>query len=104
MPFFGRNTFTMPRTIIVDLRAQKDFTFMEKYNLQLIGEAFNLANHQNVTGINGTGYAISTTQGSTPATTSNSLTYQPSFGSVTSANSNYAYGPRVIQLALRLMF
>jgi outer membrane receptor protein involved in Fe transport len=104
MPFFGRNTFTMPRTILVDLRAQKDFLFMEKYNLQLIGEAFNLANHQNVTGINGTGYAISTSQGNTPATTSNSLTYQPSFGTVTSANSNYAYGPRVIQLALRFMF
>lgn len=103
-PFLGRNTFSMPRTILLDLRAQKDFTFMEKYNLQLIGEAFNLANHQNVTGINGTGYAISTVQGATPASTVNSLTYQSSFGTVTSANSNYAYGPRVVQLALRLMF
>lgn len=104
LPFLGRNTFTMPRTILVDLRAQKDFTFMEKYNLQLIGEAFNLANHQNVTGVNGTGYAISTTQGTTPGATSNSLTYQPAFGTVTNANSNYAYGPRVIQLAARIVF
>ncbi|MEG9437016.1 TonB-dependent receptor [Edaphobacter sp. HDX4] len=104
LPFLGRNTFTMPRTILLDLRAQKDFTFMEKYSLQLIGEAFNLANHQNVTGINSTGYQISTSQGSTPSSTVNSLTYQPTFGTVTSANSNYAYGPRQIQLALRLMF
>jgi hypothetical protein len=94
----------MPRTILLDLRAQKDFTFMEKYSLQLIGEAFNLANHQNVTGVNSTGYQISTSQGATPSSTVNSLTYQPTFGTVTSANSNYAYGPRQIQLALRLMF
>ena len=63
-PVIGRNTFTIPRTIL-DLRAQKDFNIAEKYNLQLIGEAFNLANHQNVTGISTTGYI--TEYGSPPA-------------------------------------
>jgi Carboxypeptidase regulatory-like domain len=104
-PFIGRNTFQLPRTIVVDLRAQKEFTFAEHYNLQLIGEAFNLANHQNVTGFSTGAYAISTpTQGTTPATTINNLTFQPSFQAVSSANSNYAYSPRLIQLAIRLQF
>jgi hypothetical protein len=104
VPFVGRNSEQQPRTILVDARAQKDFTFREKYNLQLIGEAFNVANHQNVTGVSTTGYAISTVKGNTAATTVNSLTYQPTFGTVSSANTNYAYGPRVIQLAMRLVF
>ena len=45
LPVVGRNTFTLPRTIVVDTRVQKEFSFAERYNLQLIGEAFNLANH-----------------------------------------------------------
>ena len=69
-----------------------------------MGEAFNLANHQNVTAEGTTGYAISTTQGATPGSTVNNLAYQSSFGAVTSVNSNYAYSPRLIQLALRLQF
>jgi hypothetical protein len=104
LPFLGRNTFQLPRTIVVDMRVQKEFTFREHYNLQLIGEAFNLANHQNVTAKGTTGYAISTTQGATPGSTVNNLAYQSSFGAVTSVNSNYAYSPRLIQLALRLQF
>jgi outer membrane receptor protein involved in Fe transport len=105
LPFLGRNTFQQPRTIVVDLRAQKEFTFAEHYNLQLIGEAFNLANHQNITGVSTSAYAISTTQGTTPATTVNNLTFSSSsFGVPSSVNSNYAYSPRLVQLALRLQF
>jgi hypothetical protein len=103
IPLVGRNTYNYPRTIDVDLRAQKDFTFAEKYNLQLIGEAFNLANHQNVTGINGTGYVLSTSQ-TNPAAPVSTLNYQSTFGTVTSANSNNVYQTRQIQLALRLTF
>ena len=101
LPFFGRNTQQYPRTIEVDLRAQKAFTFMEHYNLELFGEAFNLANHQNVTGVNSTGYAISA-----PATPAGqgTLTYQANFGQTSSANTNYAYGPRVIQIGARVNF
>ena len=50
----------VPRTINLDMRAQKTFNIAEKYNLELIGEAFNLANHQNVTGVNTTGYILNT--------------------------------------------
>ena len=106
IPQLGRNSLRYPRTINLDMRAQKDFTFAEKYNLQLIGEAFNLANHQNVTGLNTTGYSLNTVQpptGSSAAPTS-TLVYQTGFGTVTSANSNNAYQVRQVQLALRLTF
>ncbi len=94
LPFFGRNTFKYPRTIEVDLRAQKAFQIYDRYTLEIFGEAFNLANHQNVTGVNGTAYGINGT----------TLTYQTNFAQTSSANSNYAYGPRVVQLAARVMF
>lgn len=103
VPQIGRASFNQPRTINLDLRAQKDFTFAEKYNLQLVGEAFNLANHQNVTGINTTGYILSTNSTNATAPTS-TLAYQSTFGSVTSSNSNNAYQVRQIQLGLRLVF
>jgi hypothetical protein len=56
----GRNTFQMPRTVNMDLRLSKKIRFGERYSAELIGEAFNLFNHQNVTGINNTGYIVST--------------------------------------------
>jgi hypothetical protein len=101
LPFFGRNTLQYPRTIEIDLRAQKSFKFYERYNLELFGEAFNLANHENVTGVNSTGYAISAP--ATPAG-AGTLTYQANFGTTSSANTNYAYGPRVIQVGARVNF
>jgi hypothetical protein len=97
LPFFGRNTLQYPRTIEIDLRAQKSFRFADHYNFELFGEAFNLANHENVTGVNSTGYAIT-------GTGTGTLTYQANFGLKSSANSNTAYGQRVIQIGGRLTF
>lgn len=104
IPFFGRNSQRQPVTAVVDARVQKDFSIHEKYNLQLIGEAFNLANHQNITGVNSTGYAITTAQGSATVAPTATLVYQPTFQTTTSANSNYAFSPRLIQIAARLVF
>jgi outer membrane receptor protein involved in Fe transport len=104
IPQVGRNTFKYPWTVVADLRVQKDFLFAEKYNLQLMAEAFNLPNHQNITGLSTQGYSNVVTQGATADTTKSALTFQPAYGSVTSANSNYAYGPRQIQLAARFVF
>ncbi|HTH53986.1 MAG TPA: TonB-dependent receptor [Edaphobacter sp.] len=103
IPQVGINTFRRPRTINLDMRAQKDFRFAEKYSLQLVGEAFNLANHQNVTGVNSTGYILNTSQTNPTAPTS-MLNYQSTFGTVTASNSNNAYQVRQVQLALRLVF
>ena len=96
--FLGRNSFRYPGTQVVDLRLSKTVAVGERWNVELIGEAFNLLNHVNVTGVNTQGYSISTI--STP----NTLTYNSAFGTVTSANSNYVYGTRQIQLGVRVKF
>lgn len=97
MPQFGRNTQKQPNTAVLDARAQKEIVFQDKYRLQLIGEAFNLANHQNVTGVNSTAYNMNS---------ANMVWgYQGNvFGKATNANSNYAYSTRQVQLSLRLQF
>lgn len=104
IPQLGRNTQKYPSTVNNDLRVTKSFKFAEKYNLQLLGEAFNLANHRNITGINTTAYTITSSVGTTAAATSSYLNYGTSFGSITAANSNSSYQTRQIQLAAKLFF
>ena len=107
----GRNTFRMKRTIDMDLRLSKNIKFNERYRAELILEAFNIFNHQNVTGVNNTGYIIST---SGTVSTANGnvacsasapcLSRNSSFGTVTNSNSNFAYTPRQIQIGFRFFF
>jgi hypothetical protein len=54
----GRNTFRYPNTWKADLRLAKRFDLGEMRELELIGETFNLFNHQNVTALETTGYSI----------------------------------------------
>src|SRR5579885_1003446 len=107
----GRNTFRFPRTQIVDLRLSKKFVFAERFGIEVLGEGFNLFNHVNVTGINTTGYIISTS--GTTTTSSGSVTcssaspclnFNAPFGSVTNANSNFAYSSRQVQIGVRFTF
>ncbi len=105
IPQIGRNTFRFPRAINVDTRVQKDFRIHENYTLQLIAEAFNLANHQNVTTINSGAYTLASTANANPALAPTAtLTPTTSFGTVSATNSTYAYAPRQFQFALRLQF
>jgi hypothetical protein len=101
----GRNTFRQADTADVDLRVQKDVPIGERFNLELLGEFFNLANHVNVTSVNSTAYSI----------TGSNLVYQPfnpdggisgqsGFGAITNANSNFVYSQRQVQLGLKLDF
>jgi hypothetical protein len=93
----------MPHTVGVDLRASKRFVVKERYSLEFLAEAFNLANHQNVTGVGATAYAVALDN----TNHVNQLTPYTStpFQSVTSTdNSNFAYNIRQIQMALRLQF
>ena len=107
----GRNTFKMPNTIVLDTRLQKDLRISERFNLELLGEMFNVLNHQNVTGVSATAYSINATANST--TPANTLVYQPEqgagvnasgFGAATNANSNFVYSQRQIQLGMKLDF
>ena len=94
----GRNTFQMKRTINMDMRLSKRVRFGDHYSAEVLGEAFNLFNHQNVTGINNTGYFV----GGTAAAPT--LSFNSPFGSVTNSNSNFAYSPRQIQIGFRFFF
>ena len=132
IPAIGRNTFKQPRTMVLDLRLEKQFEAEVKdrtYHLQLLGEFFNLANHMNVTGVSTTAYNLSANSSTTSACSANgqsfgqvsgqaqyecgTLTYVPKVGSgtnasgfqsVTNADSNFAYSPRQVQISLRLEF
>ena len=127
IPAIGRNTFQQPRTMVADLRLEKQFEVQlgdRPYHLQLLGEFFNVANHANVTGMSTAAYNLSSNSSVTSGCTGqlvpgqaqqecSTLNYIPKtgtginatgFGAVTSADSNFAYSPRQVQLSLRLDF
>jgi hypothetical protein len=103
IPGLDRNNFRFPKTWGVDLRASKKIVFREHYNLEFLAEAFNLTNHQNVTGVGTTAYAISE---DTTAHTNNLVQFTATpFGGITSTNnSNFAYNVRQLQMAARFTF
>jgi hypothetical protein len=127
LPFIGRNTYKYPRDMILDLRLEKQFPITvgdKTYRLQLLGESFNLANHQNVTGVSTSAYTFaansSVTSGcaATPITGQaqsecSTMTYVPltgaghsqsGFGAVTNSNNTYMMTQRELELTLRLDF
>jgi hypothetical protein len=99
----GRNTYKFPTTTVLDLRLQKDLKISERFNFELLGEVFNLLNHQNVTGVNSTAYNIS---GSTLVyqSPSGSGTSATGFSTVNNADSNFVYSQRQMQLGIKLDF
>jgi outer membrane receptor protein involved in Fe transport len=104
MPGFERDGFQQPKATVVDLRLSKRFNVADRVKLEFLGEAFNIVNHQNVTGVNTTAYTV----GSTAATKINTLTFttaNPSFGGTTFTNtSGFSFAPRQIQLGVRAQF
>jgi hypothetical protein len=112
----GRNTSRLPMTWVQDLRVSKSFTFQERYKVELMADAFNIANKQNVSQENNSGYAISnpsisttnnaivTPCGGLSTTTTSCVAFNPSFASVTNSNNNFVYSPRELQLGVRIHF
>ena len=101
IPAVGRNTYRYPGTYTIDLRASRTIPVSEKARLELMVQCFNLLNHQNVTDISTVGYEIS---GASSANTNPTLTWQPTFGTVTNSNSTNLYRERQLELVLRLCF
>jgi hypothetical protein len=54
----GRNTYRYPHTWKADMRLAKRFDMGKMRDLEIMAESFNLFNHQNVTGIETTGYYL----------------------------------------------
>lgn len=104
-----RNSYRFPSTQTTSLRVTRRIPLNDSIYLELIAEAYNLTNAQNVTSIDTLGYnACSTplTQGcpsdSTPAHPY--LEFNPTYGVTTNVNSTSSYTPREIQLAARVRF
>jgi len=100
--YVGVNTFKYPRRIVDDVRLQKSVVFEDNFthihSVDLIANAFNVANHQNITALGTTQYSLS---GST-------LTYLGgggTFQQVTNSNSaSFLLTPRQIEIAARINF
>jgi hypothetical protein len=102
IPLLGHNNYTQRKIIVDDVRVAKSFAFTERYNLQIILQAFNVANHQNVSSENTTGYKLAAVKGNTLAGTA---TYQANFGTInTTNNSGFAYTPRQLELSAKFFF
>ena len=98
LPWIERNSYNYPKSAVIDLRIGKNFeihsSHFENARFEIFAEIFNIANHQNITGLTTEAYSYS---GST-------LTPYAAFGTYTNSNSNYTYSPRQVQLAGRLHF
>ena len=102
--YFGYDSSRYPRTMVDDIRLEKQVSFEHGYDLQLLCNVFNIANHQNITA-----------EGTNPYTYSGgTLTYlqqgasNPSdntFGVPTNSNSSgFLYTPRQVEISARFDF
>jgi hypothetical protein len=108
--FEGRNVYRGHPLYNVDLRIMRSFTFFEKYRMEFLGEAFNLFNHTNISGVNGTAFNY-VNAGSGACTTAiaaganGCLTPSPTFMAPTSSSStNGLYGARQLQVSAKYVF
>ena len=106
IPLIGRNTYKYPRDIVQDVRLQKQISFTERYKGEARVDLYNIYNHQNVTGVQGTAYALTST-----GTTGNAslATYQGTgtgaFGTPQNSNSSgFLYTPRQVQIGFKFLF
>jgi hypothetical protein len=109
-----RNQYTRPKTAKADVRLGKNFYIpfnhygLDRVRLEFFAELFNVANHQNITGIQNTAYNLSSVTSAitktSPTGFTDTLTLQPNFGTYNNSNSNFTYSPRQLQIAARLHF
>ncbi len=104
IPQIGPETGRYPRHVVDDIRLQKSIAFGEGRNLELMANAFNIANHQNIDGLGTTAYKLSGTtatfQGQGTSNPSNNTYQIPT----SSNNSGFLFTPRQIEIAARLNF
>jgi hypothetical protein len=108
IPQIGYNTYKYPRRIVDDIRVQKEIALERGVNLQLMLNAFNVANHQNVTGFKATYlYNMSADANGGPIATYTGVdgTGTKNFMVVNNSNnSNFTYSPRQVEISFRLNF
>ncbi len=100
------NNYRLPKLINLDLRVSKSFAIGEKYKLEFLAEAFNIANRTQVFQENNTLYTRSTncfTINGITTNNANGLCANPTFGSVTTTDSTL-YRERQVQVSTRFRF
>jgi outer membrane receptor protein involved in Fe transport len=99
-----RNAFTMPGFHNIDFRLGRQFAVGERVRLSLIGEAFNLFNHTNVSSVNTTAFTyVAAGSGACAGHTNACYIPSPTFMAPTNT-SNLIWGPRQLQVSGRLTF
>jgi hypothetical protein len=109
-PFEGRNVYFGHPLYNIDLRIMRQFTLFERLRLQLLGEAFNLFNHTNISTVNTTAFNyVNAGSGACTATiaagANGCLVPSPTFMAPTASSStNGLYGARQLQLSAKITF
>jgi hypothetical protein len=93
LPLLERNAFSAPGVKNFDLRLSRRFYIKERMNVEILGEAFNIFNRTQFTGVNTTMYNLSGT----------TLTFQPIFGTLFEAGGTL-YRERQVQIGARFQF
>jgi hypothetical protein len=101
-----RNAFTAPGFHNVDFRVGRQFSITERLKLSLIGEAFNLFNHTNVSSVSNTAFSyLAAGSGLCAGHTNACFTpYTSTPFLATTATSNLLWGPRQLQISGRITF
>ena len=108
VPGTDRNIFQFQRELILDARISKRFRIADRADVELLAESFNIANHLNQTGVSSTNaYGVSNGTAATPNVLTNNAAnfgvYDPT-RFLGSANNNFIYTPRQVQLGARVQF
>ncbi len=102
-PGLGRNTFYLPRTVSLDPRVTRNVHLTERARLQFIWEAFNVLNDANISGVRTTQFSRSTSASVCGIAGTPCLVPQD-IGATAFGTPTATSGPRIVQLALKLVF
>ncbi len=102
-PGLGRDTFYLPTTVSLDPRVTRNLQFTERVRLQFIGEAFNALNQGNISGVRTTQFSRSTSTAVCGIAGTPCLVPQ-NIGAAAFGTPTATSGPRIMQLALKLLF
>jgi hypothetical protein len=102
--WLSRNANTAPGFHDVDFRIGRQFAIGERVRLSLVGEAFNLFNHTNVSGLNTTAFTYAAAGSGACAGHANACFSPSSTYMAPTSTSNLIWGPRQLQISGRLTF
>jgi hypothetical protein len=102
--WLARNAYTGPGYHNVDFRIGRQFALGERMKLSLIGEAFNLFNHTNISSVNTTGFNYVAAGSGVCAGHANACFTPNAAFLAPTATSNLIWGPRQLQVSGRFTF